>query len=348
MFFSAKTTSFVLDQGEQTTLLARVSGFRPPFSIEAVREFPTGDSSAFDEAVAALRPKNSSGYLQANCGINPSGRFIRRATLDAKRIKESEYLAEVVSGQFRVDVERSVISVLNAFDGFEFDTTKPNPQKEVVFCGLSIEEQKATQAAILERGLFPARMELASLNALGAAIDFLKFSDSQKPTLVLELGAESTQSYIVSARGLEATRPIAVGLDAMVPVVQKELGLKDEESARKLFFSNTFDFTGMGSSLCRRLLKELQSSMGFYEVQTGQSISQLICPVLPEKLAWLESVIASQIGVSVLQPDFGPWLAARGVSVEDPVFRQSLASRHFAMLGLMIPFNSQTNHAVAS
>jgi hypothetical protein len=348
MFFSAKSTGFVLDQGEQTTLLARVSGLRPPFSIEAIREFPSGDGAAFDEAVAALKPKNASGYLHANCGVNPPGRFIRRATLDPKRLKETEYLAEVVTGQFRIDAEKSIISVLNAFDGLDFDAAKPNPQKEVVFCGLPIEEQREMQSAILERGLFPARMELSSLNALGAIIDFLKFSDSQKPTLVLELGAESTQSYIVSSRGLEATRPIAVGLDAMVPVVQKELGLKDEESARKLFFSNTFDFTGMGSSLCRRLLKELQSSMGFYEVQTGQSISQLICPVLPEKLAWLEAVIAAQIGVAVLQPDFGPWLAARQVTVADAVPRQSLSSRHLALLGLMIPFNSQTNNAAVS
>lgn len=348
MFFSAKSTGFVLDQGEQTTLLARVSGLKPPLVVDAIKEFPTGDAAAFDEALASLKPKNASGFLQANCGINPPGRFIRRASLDPKRFKENEYLHEVVTSQFRIDEERSVISVINAFDGLDFDAAKPNPQKEVVFCGLPVDEQKATQSALLERGLFPARMELASLNALGAIIDFLKFTDSQKPTLVLELGAESTQSYIVSSRGLEATRPIAVGLDAMVPVVQKELGLKDEESARKLFFSNTFDFTGMGSSLCRRLLKELQSSMGFYEVQTGQSISQLICPVLPEKLVWLEAVIASQIGVSVLHPDFGPWLAARQVTFSDTVSRQSLSSRHLALLGLMIQFNSQPTHAVAS
>src|SRR5690606_5129193 len=130
-----------------------------------------------------------------------------------------------------------------------------------------------------------------------------------------ELGAQSTQSFIVSAKGLEATRPIAVGLEAMVPVVQKELGLKDEESARKLFFSNTFDFTGMGASLCKRLLKEIQSSMGFYEVQTGQSIGQLICTVLPGKLAWLEAVIANQIGVGVLVPEFSKWLMAKNIKI---------------------------------
>lgn len=348
MLFSAKTKGFVLDQGEQVSLLARVSSLKPPLVVEEIREFASKDQAAFDEAWDALKPKNASGYQQANCGISPPGRFIRRATLDMKRVKENEYLPELVSGQFRVDPEQSTITVLNAFDGMDFDASKPSPQKEVVFCGLPNEERKSCQSGLLELGLFPARMELSSMCGLGSIIDYLKFSESQKPTLVLELGMESTQSYIVSARGLEATRPIAVGLDAMVPVVQKELGLKDEESARKLFFSNTFDFTGMGSSLCRRLLKELQSSMGFYEVQTGQSISQLICPVLPEKLGWLEGVIASQIGVSVLHPDFGPWLTARQVSVSEGVGLQSLNSRRLALFGLIIPFNSQTTNGVAS
>jgi Tfp pilus assembly PilM family ATPase len=184
--------------------------------------------------------------------------------------------------------------------------------------------------------------------ALGAIIDYLKFTDSTKPTLVLELGSDQTQSYIVSARGIEATRPIAVGLDAMVPVVQKELGLKDEESARKLFFSNTFDFTGMGASLCKRLLKELQSSMGFYEVQTGQSISQLICPVLSPKLAWLEAVIASQLGVAVLQPEVGPWLSARQITLGEAVSAASLDARKLALLGLVMQFNNSAPDAVAA
>ncbi len=199
------------------------------------------------------------------------------------------------------------------------------------------------QADFLDAGLFPERLELSTVAALGAVNDYLRFSDSQKPTIVLELGAKSTQSFIISARGLEASRPIAVGLEAMVPVVQKELGLKDEESARKLFFSNTFDFTGMGASLCKRLLKELQSSMGFYEVQTGQSIGQLVCTVLPSKLTWLEAVIASQIGVTVLQPDFLPWLAARKITLADSIPVSSLDARKLALFGLMMQFPLQSN-----
>jgi len=128
-------------------------------------------------------------------------------------------------------------------------------------------------------------------------------------------------------------------------VVQKELGLKDEDSARKLFFSNTFDFSGMGASLCKRLLKELHSSMGFYEVQTGQSIGQLMCTVLPTKLTWLEAVIASQIGVAVLKPDYIPWLTSRKITLADSISASTLDARKLALFGLMMQFPLQSNEA---
>ncbi len=348
MLFAAKPKGYVLDRGEQTTLFARVSSPQTPLVIEEIREFDTADEGALRVAVEALKPKKGSGYAHARCGICPASRFIRRATLDLKRVKEPEYLSEVVNSQFRIDPETHAISVINAFDGLDFEPGRTGSNKEAVFCGLPSAEVARTQELLLRQGVFPERLELSSMAALGAIIDYLKFTESSKPTLVLELGPDQTQSYIVSARGIEATRPISVGLDAMVPVVQKELGLKDEESARKLFFSNTFDFTGMGASLCKRLLKELQSSMGFYEVQTGQSISQLICPVLSSKLVWLEAVIAAQVGVTVLQPEVVPWLSARQITLGESVSATSLDARKLALLGLMIPFNSPASDAVAA
>lgn len=347
MLFSAKGKGLILDHGEQTSLIARVSSLSIPLTVEAILEFPSADEAAFKQALVQLMPKRKTPYLHGYCGVSPEQRFVRRVSLEPKRLKEPEYLAEVATGQFRVDPLINSVGILNAFDGLEFDPGKATPGKEVIFCGMPIADVERLQKMVLAQGLFPERLELSTVAGLGAVIDYLRFSESSKPTIVLEIGAESTQSFIVSSRGLEASRPIAVGLEAMVPVVQKELGLKDEESARKLFFSNTFDFTGMGASLCKRLLKELQSSMGFYEVQTGQSIGQLICTVLPSKLAWLEPVIASQIGVGVLQVEFAPWLAARKITVSDSAASMPLDTRKINLFGLMMQFSVQSN-AVAS
>jgi hypothetical protein len=87
--------------------------------------------------------------------------------------------------------------------------------------------------------------------------------------------------------------------------------------------------------------------MGFYEVQTGQSIGQVVCTVLPSKLAWIEGVIGSQIGVSVLQPDLIAWLKSRQVSIVDASVSSAFDARKFALCGLMINFNNPLNPNVA-
>jgi Tfp pilus assembly PilM family ATPase len=162
---------------------------------------------------------------------------------------------------------------------------------------------------------------------------------------VLELGGDATQSFIVSPEGLEASRPIPQGLDAMVPIVQKELGLKDEESARKLFYSNTFDFTGMGPLLVKKLLKELQSSIGFYEVQTGQSVGQVLCTQLSPKLAWLDAAIANSLGIASLKLNPVPWLQSRQITVPDALAKNVQDIRWFGLLALMTQYRA--SHAVA-
>jgi hypothetical protein len=345
MFSSSKTKAFVFDQGEQVSVLVRASSSKAPIQIEEVREFATGDHVALTEAMGELNPKKTAGFLFAKCGVSPEQGFIRRATLDPKRLKEDNYLVEVASSQFRIEPDSNMIAVLNAHDGLSFDSAKVTTSKDVIFFGMPSSVAKSIQGSLLEKGIFPKSIELSSLVSLTALVDFLRFTASTKPTLVLELGRLSTQSYIVSAKGIDAIRPISVGLEGMVPVVQKELGLKDEESARKLFFTNTFDFTGMGAALCKKLLKELQSSMGFYEVQTGQSISQLVCTVLPTKLNWLESVIAAQLGISVLVPEIKPWLSSKNITLSPSVETSGLDARKFSALGLMIEFSAKVSDA---
>ena len=164
--------------------------------------------------------------------------------------------------------------------------------------------------------------------------------ETSVPTLVVEIGADVTHSFIVTGSGVDASRPIPQGFNSMIPMVQQELNLKDEESARRLFFSNTFDFTGMGPVLIKKLLRELHSSIGFYEVQTGQSIGQLVCMLLPAKLSWLETVISTQLGVTTLKPKFSAWFEAQQVTL--PAEHQAAAfdARWLGLFGLMAHHNA--------
>lgn len=272
-------------------------------------------------------------------GIYPGKRLVRRHTLELKRIKEPAYLAEVCTQQFRIEQDKYTLALLNASDGADYDMAKA-VQKDVLFCGLPSEEAENVQNSLLESGIYPERLELGSVATLGGVVDCLNYNKSKVPTLMLEVGADATHSFIVSAGGVEASRPIPQGLDAMVPIVQKELGLKDEESARKLFYSNTFDFTGMGPLLIKRLLKELQSSIGFYEVQTGQSVGQVLCAQLSPKLAWLDTAIANALGITSLKIDPVPWLQSRQITMPETLAKTAQDVRWFGLLGLMATYNT--------
>jgi hypothetical protein len=339
MLFSPKTKGYFIEQTEHAWFMARTSVAGARSVIEEFREVPLTDTAALAAALRDIQLKKSpSGYLHATCAVYPPKRLVRRASLELKRVKEPGYLVEVCTQQFRVEAEKYTLAVLNAADGTDYDVSRA-AGKEVLFCGLPGEDIISIQNSLLESGIYPERLELGSVSLLGGVIDYLAFGKSKAPTLVLELGGDATHSYIVSAGGVEASRPIPQGVDAMIPVVQKELGLKDEESAKKLFYSNSFDFTGMGPQLIKRLLKELQSSIGFYEVQTGQSIGQVICTLLPTKLNWLETAIATALGVAPLKFDFNAWLQARQIGVSDHATGAGLDRRWFGLLASIARYN---------
>jgi hypothetical protein len=344
MFFTKRSSSFFLDANEHAVMLARTSAATSPFTIEEVRECPPNDPVALAEMVKLMQPKKSAtGYLHAAVSVYPAKRIVRRQALEPKRLKEPEYLNELMAQQLRIEPAKFVMAIINATDGSDYDLAK-GIQKDALFCGLPTDDLVALQDMLVAGGVYPERVELGSVAVLGALADYLAGTKAKTPTLMLEVGMESTQSYIVTPAGVEASRPIALGLDSMVPVVQKELGLKDEEAARRLFYSKTFDFTGMGALLVKRLMKELQSSIGFYEVQTGQSVGQVVCTQLMPKLGWLESAIATGLGISSLRIEPAGWLMNRQITLADSVAKTVQETRWFGLLSLMTRYNN--NHAL--
>jgi hypothetical protein len=233
-------------------------------------------------------------------------------------VKEPTYFNEVYTQQFRIEPDKYSIRVLNHSDGSPYDLIKAS-QKEAIFCGLPVEDVNAAQDRFLEYGVYPERLELGTLATLGGVVNYLKFKQSKSPVLILEMGSETTHSYIVSTDGVDISRSVASGIASMIPVVQKELGLKDQESAMKLFYSNTFDFTSMGGTLVKKLVKELQSLIGFYEVQTGQSIGHVFCSQLPGALRWISVTMASSLGVPQLKIDTVPWLESLHIKLGESV-----------------------------
>ncbi|MFA5058983.1 MAG: hypothetical protein WC485_12780, partial [Opitutaceae bacterium] len=95
-----------------------------------------------------------------------------------------------------------------------------------------------------------------------------------------------------------------------------------------------------GGLLVKKLVKELQSLIGFYEVQTGQSIGQVLCTQLPPKLAWLGNALAKELGVSVLKLDLPEWLQSRQIIFANPAISANLDSRWLGLFSLMVFYDA--------
>ncbi|GAB5560585.1 MAG: hypothetical protein SynsKO_22320 [Synoicihabitans sp.] len=335
MLFASKSKGVFIEITDHARRVMRADSSKAPMVIEALAECEPEDDEGWEQILEHFLPKNApNGLLQANCGIYPAKRLVRHAEIDSRKVKEDDYISDFAGSKFRIETSEYSLALINASDGSDYDMSAPSVN-EVIFAGVPSAEISEIQDKLIEQNIYPDRLEIGTLSCIGALVDYLRFSKIKQPVVMLELDMDIAYSFIVSDSGLLASRILPQGLKSMIPVVQKELGLKDEESARKLFFSNTFDFTGMGPKLITRLINELQSSIGFFEVQTGQSIGNVICPILSSKLMWLEGVVASQMGVRPLEINLKPWLESRGITFSADTAETEISRDWLGVLSLM-------------
>jgi len=344
--FGSKSKGLFFDLAGDTALLARTTGMTAPFTIEELREVPIGEPAEVAEAVRTFAGVRGNGYASSCCGVYPNGRLAARLAIEGRKLRDEGYLAQHVTETLKIDAATHVLVPVTISDGSDLASLK-TPPKEILMCGAPSAELVAHQNRLLEYGLFPERLEIGTIATIGGLMGQLRMVDNKSPLLLLEIGTESTSVFVLTRDGVDITRSVAFGISSMIPLVQKELALKDEESARKLFFSNSFDFTGMGPQLTKRLLRELQASIGFYEVQTGQSINQLCCTLLPSKVGWLQRTLADVLGMTVHAVDTAAWLKSMGIEAAAGVQLNDLPPVWTSLMCLMGDYKGLANEAAA-
>ena len=335
MLKKSRAKALFLDISEYSVLAARATGLHPPFVLEELREAPAGTADELAVLVSEMMGQPKGQYVPAMVGVYPTNRFVRRASLEnPAKAKDGAFLAEYVQQQFQVDPAKNMIAILNAEAGISVSAETGFP-KDLLFCGAPLEEMEERQQLVVAAGVYPERLEVGSVATLGGLMSCLAIEGVKSPTLLLEITPENSQVFIFHGTTLDVARPVSLGLNSMFPVVQQELGLKDVESAKKLFFSNTFDFTEMGPALMKKMLKELQSSTGFYEVQTGQTIGQIHLSLIPKNLSWMSGALARSLGTEQIRLEYGPWLHSLGIEPGPGVELAALDGRWLGLFSLM-------------
>ena len=344
---SKKTKGLFVEVNGFSYLVAAATGLTPPFSLESIHEFPRNDPGKLKEFLLQDSTTRRSRYFHSHCGIIPESRFFRLHTIESMtRARDPEYFNELCEKQFRLNPKGSKFSAINAQTGAEFSPDQSlASQKDLILSGADSREFTAFQDNLVECGIYPVSLQMGTLSALAGMKHYLKIKDISDPVLLVEMTTNAANFFIVSSEKVDLCRPVNYGFNAVLPTIKKELGLKDDESARSLFFSNTFDFREMGAKLLQKILKEMNASTGFYEVQTGQTIQYLYMTALPENLGWIPEVISSEMDIKLLNIDWAGWADSVGVQFGDDCSSADFGPSRFCLFSLFINFESSNNGA---
>ncbi|MDQ8201658.1 hypothetical protein [Pelagicoccus sp. SDUM812003] len=310
---SAKKNNFIVEFRPSTIRAARTSSEAAPVVIEDLLEIDLASGGDVAGELRKFSGAKGSGYMHASAVVYPSQRLVRQLVLDCGRGKESGFVIDYLKNSAGVDPDTFSVYCLSAVDGSDADLSAFN-KKSILLCGAPSSEISEIQKDMVEVGLYPRRLEIGTVGTIGFLKEYLASSDNTSPILFLEIDDASTNAVIVGANGVEMARRIDFGASHIASALKEEMSLKDESAAEKILQSRDFDLGPMAPKLLRKLLRELQSSIGFFEVQTGNSVSQLFCLKQGATLPWLETSISDLLNLVQLNVDYRKWLDARGVT----------------------------------
>lgn len=334
---SAKKKNFIVEFRPSTIRAARISSDTAPTVIEEVLEIDLLKNDSPATAIREFSKSKSNGYMHASCSVYPQDRIIRQILLESARGKEVPFVVDYLRSSAGVDPDTFSVHCLSPADGGDIDLAAYN-KKEILICGASTNSLAQTQDRLVESGIYPRRLELGTLGAIGALKDAIGSDSNRPPVLFLEIDVESTNAVIVGPKGVEMARKIDCGSMHIVQALKEEMNLKDEISAEKILSSRDFDLGPIAPKLLRKLLRELQSSIGFFEVQTGSSVSELYCLKEGKILGWLESSICDLLNLTPLSFDLNKWLEKNEISAASEEVLQQIDRTWVGLLSLALEF----------
>lgn len=332
---SAKKNNFIVEYRPSAIRAARISSETAPTVVEEVVEIDLAKDDSPAETIRKFARAKANAHMHASSSIYPEDRLVRQVMLDAQRGKEVDFVMDFLRKSGGVNPETFSAYCLSAADGSEIDLAAYN-KKDILVCGVSKQSVSDTQSLLLEHGIYPRRLELGTLGTIGALKDAIGTDAGRSPVLFLEIDKQSTNAVIVGPRGVEMARRIDCGASHIAQALKEEMSLKDEAAAEKILQSKDFDLGPIAPKLLRKLLRELQSSIGFFEVQTGSSVSELYCLKDGRFLPWLEASICDLLNLVPFPLDLGVWLESKGVTFASEETKSQVDNTWISLFSLVL------------
>jgi|GEM_PF-5109420 len=317
--FKKKAKGLFAEVSHYQVRLARTDRLSAPVEVEALETIPITTTAETRRAIEAFAGVQKGSYCQAQASVYPRDRFIHRNSSEsAARTRAEDFATKTLSTDLERKAKETGFHVLNPSTGQVYNATE-SPSRETLFVGAGKENLQEEQKRLIELGIYPTRLEISSISLFAGVKRAVVEEDMDGSALVIEFSESTSYAYVVNLSGLALSHSIDFGVSAIANSIQKELGLQDSLSARKVMLSKTFDFRDMASTLLHDLIIQVRASTGQFEVQTGKSVHYLFIPGLPSSLSWISEILAEKLGMERWKPTLSEWLNASGITVPDKI-----------------------------
>lgn len=306
-------------QQENGFLLARMSHVGSGARITELLSIPTHEISGNPfTALSAFRSEKK-GFRDINLLVSSAAfRHCIHEPEASSKTKSADYIPEVIKHWLGSDKEDFFFQVIDWATGDL--VALENPQSKLMLIGgMKTRILEQLQRQILEADFFPKRLESSVFLMVGLLKKLMQAGKISGPVMLLELFEESGILFVLPAEGGPMLRQIDSGYASMYEQIKKELSLKDNRSARKLMYSSTIDLSDIGQQVIRPVYREIASVVGLFEVETGQSISQMVVANGMPSQHWVFELLSKDLGMNLLSFDLRELGAMVGVEFEDGI-----------------------------
>ena len=335
---STRKKNYIVEYLPTTIRAARLSSRVSPLSVEAILEVERGEDESANKEIRRFAGVKSNGFLNGKCSVYPANRIIRKLRVDSPKGREADFVLDFIRREENVNPNDLKAYCLSAGNGCDRELEECNKQ-DILVCGALKTEIEEIQKDLLGNGIFPQTLEIGSVGIIGVIMDMMTWANLTEPLMFLEIERDFTTAIILGPSGVEVTRRIEFGSSNIATALKEEMNLKDEAAAAKLLSSKDFDFGSMAHNLLRKLLRELQSTIGFFEVQTGQTVSSVFCLRREGRLDWLENSVCHLLNVDRFDLDVGDWMESKGISFGSKASISNLDLSWLGFLALMCDFD---------
>ena len=316
-----KNKKVLLDIGDQGCRFIYGATAGADFVIEHAEEVAGwGIDEGFERLAAVCNNRSRDGIATEVCFRPNLGIIHRIDQAGGPGIPDDSTLAGIVEDQIKVNLGDYHSCCLNGVNGHmvgpdDFDVSS------LLVSGVHKDELAVLQEKLLKIGLYPTKIELGGLANLSYL--FKHPIQKEEPTIYLEVCGACTYITVMYGGQMHVIKTLLGGLNDLLPIVQEQLGLDDIESAKDILLSGTFDFRDNFPQFFAQALGEIQSSVDYFEIKTGQIARKLFVGGVLGQLSWFKESISKNAGLDVLgyrMRDFwheGPFVLAEGVTVPE-------------------------------